>query len=85
MCEADITKIKGIPEGEWVWCSHCERCYKAGEYRIEVQMRNELQMCPYPDCDGDTVMDAREWNQLCDIHPEYPKEPERDKLYPLYK
>jgi hypothetical protein len=76
----DITKIKGIPEGSWVWCLHCERCYKAGEYRKESSM----QLCPYPDCDGDTVMDSWAWERLREIHPDYPKEPERDKVYPLY-
>lgn len=46
--------------GDWVWCLHCHRAYKIGEYRLEKKY-DDLQMCPYDGCDGDTVMDAWEW------------------------
>ena len=75
-----ITEIKGIPEGEWTWCLHCERCYKAGEYRLI----DDLQMCPYPDCDGDTVLDSWEWEQIKSAHSDYPEIPERDTVYAQY-
>lgn len=42
-----------------------------------------LQMCPYPDCDGDTVIDAFEWEWLRNYHPEYPEVPEFGCVYPL--
>ncbi len=80
MSKADITEAKGIPEGEWVWCLHCERCYKVGEYRLI----RDLQLCPYNDCDGDTVMDSWRWTEFRENHPDYPLEPDRDIRYPLY-
>jgi hypothetical protein len=40
-------------------------------------------MCPYPDCDGDTVVDSVLWSQRCQFHPEFPAIPERNKVYPL--
>ena len=70
----------GKADGIWLWCLHCERCYKSGEYR-EIE---GLQMCPYPDCSGDTVIDAWTWKHIMEIHSDYPKEPERGKTYPLY-
>lgn len=58
--------------GDWAWCLHCQRCYKIGEYRIQ-KLYGELQMCPYKDCDGDTVMDAIPWRG--------DGEPVRGKIY----
>lgn len=43
-----------------------------------------LQVCPYPDCDGDTVLDAFEWEWLRSYHPEYPAVPEWGTVYPLH-
>jgi hypothetical protein len=80
MKNAHITEIKGIRRGAWVWCLHCERVYRAGEYRED----RGLQYCHYPDCDGDTVMDSWEWESIRQAHPEYPEIPERNKVYPLY-
>ena len=48
------------PDGIWLWCLHCERCYKAGEYR-EI---DGLQYCPYPECDGTTVLDGWVWDDV---------------------
>jgi len=64
----------------FLWCLHCERTYKRGEFR---QIGN-LQMCPYADCDGDTVVDAWEWESVRDAHPKYPKIPEKGDIYLLY-
>jgi hypothetical protein len=80
MKKAYIEEAKGIPEGAWVWCLHCERCYIAGEFR-EVQ---GTKMCPYNDCGSGTAMDAWGWENIRENHKEYPKEPERDKVYPQY-
>jgi hypothetical protein len=77
MKKSEITKIKGISEGTWVWCLHCERCYQAGEYR---EIRGQ-EMCPYPDCDGDTVLDSWTWESIREIHPDYPEVPQREKMY----
>ena len=92
MATNDQTEVFGRPEGTWVWCLHCERCYQVGEYRAvkpDRQMRNagfteDLQMCPYPDCDGDTVFDAFPWEGIRGLHPDYPEIPERGKVYPQY-
>jgi hypothetical protein len=80
MARSHYSKTTGKPDGIWLWCMHCERCYKAGEYR-EIK---GLQMCPYADCDGDTVLDPWTWKHIQKIHPNYPQEPERGKIYPLY-
>lgn len=65
---------------DYLWCLHCERTYKRGEFRLV----NGLQMCPYEGCDGDTVLDAWDWAKVREMHPEYPEVPERGKVYPLY-
>jgi hypothetical protein len=80
MAQSHYSVTFGRPDGIWLWCLHCERCYRAGEYR-EI---DGLQYCPYPDCDGTTVMDGWTWGNIIRHHPEYPKEPEREKVYPLY-
>lgn len=67
-------------QSEYLWCLHCERAYRRGQYR----MVGGLQMCPYEGCDGDTVMDALDWARIREIHPEYPQIPEPGKVYPLY-
>ena len=80
MTQSHYSVTFGRPDGIWLWCLHCERCYKAGEYR-EI---DGLQYCPYHDCDGTTVLDGWVWESILGHHPEYPKEPEREKVYPLY-
>ena len=68
------------PREAWHWCLHCERAYPLGSYR---QLR-ELQMCPYKDCDGDTVMDVWSWKRVQKENPDYPEIPTPGALYPLY-
>lgn len=80
MSKAEITEVFGFPEGTWVLCLHCERAYRVGEYR----KIGDLQYCPYPECDGDAVLDPWTWKRIREIHPEYPEIPEKDKVYPLY-
>jgi len=65
---------------EYQWCIRCERAYKQGEHRL----MDGLMMCPYEDCDGDTVMDGWLWPSVRQDHPEYPEVPEMGKVYPLY-
>jgi hypothetical protein len=76
---ADLVASTSLAEGTWIWCLHCARCYQAGEYR----QQGAWQMCPYPDCDGDTIVDSVLWSQRCQFHPEFPTIPERNKVYPL--
>ena len=66
--KSDLEGIKGYKPGEWVWCLHCERFYKVGEYR----QVGEYQLCPYADCDG-SPLDAFEWHGKT--------EPERGVVY----
>jgi len=89
----DYEAVSGKPKGGYLWCLCCERTYKFGEFRevrtkpfVVNHVRYEpiLQMCPYEDCDGDTVFDAWEWKRIRESHPEYPKIPEAGKVYPLY-
>ena len=68
----------------YLWCLHCERTYTRGEYRTINLDGQYLEMCPYEDCDGDTVIDAWPWETILEKHPEYPEIPERDKYYPMY-
>ena len=63
-----------------VWCLHCERTYQQGESRRV----NGLQMCPYPGCDGDTVLDQWKWSRIRKENPSYPEKPVRGETYPLY-
>lgn len=70
-------EVFGREVGQWVWCSHCERAYQVGEYR---SVRG-LQMCPYEGCNGDTVLDARDWDEFQNTHLNCPEEPERDVVY----
>lgn len=65
---------------DYLWCLHCQRAYRRGQYRLV----RGLQMCPYEDCNGDTVLDAWDWAQIRDAHPEYPEIPEPGVVYPLY-
>jgi len=67
-----------VAPGTILWCLHCERTYEHGNWREE----NGMQMCPYKDCDGDAVIDAWEWETICQYHPEYPKKPVNGKIYP---
>lgn len=64
----------------WLWCLHCERAYLRGEFRL----KDGLQYCPYPGCDGDTVIDAWNWFGLRSDHKAFPVVPERGVRYPLY-
>lgn len=65
---------------DFLWCLHCERTYNRGQYRKV----DGLQVCAYPDCDGDTVIDAWDWEDVRDEHPEYPIIPKDGLVYPLY-
>lgn len=55
-------------EGDWVWCVSCRRGYQAGWYREE----GGKQMCPYPECGGDAVLDPMAYR--LDEEPEYGEE-----------
>lgn len=65
---------------DFLWCLHCERAYNRGAYRKV----DGLQMCPYDGCDGDTVIDAWDWERVrTGRGRDYPAVPEEGKVYPL--
>jgi hypothetical protein len=66
----ELCQIKGFSPGAWVWCLHCWRCYKVGEFRFVKKY--ELQLCPYQDCDG-SPLDAFLWAGE--------NAPDREKMY----
>lgn len=79
---------------KYLWCLHCERTYKRGEFKVERiksftvdHVRydpGDFEMCPYPDCNGDAVLDAWEWEEIRKYNPGYPKIPQKDMVYPMY-
>lgn len=78
------------PTSEYLWCVHCERAYKRGDYRKVLLSRSQvvpdkeyLEMCPYDGCDGDTVIDAWNWKDVRSGNG-YPKVPLLGIVYPLY-
>lgn len=75
-----IEAFEGRQLGDWVWCLHCGRTYRLGWYRLV----DDLQMCPYPDCSGDTVMDACSWEEIRKGHPDYPVQPVLGQRYSEY-
>lgn len=68
------------PRKSWLWCLHCERAYPLGSYRLV----EDLQMCPYSECRGDTVLDLWAWQKIREDNPHYPEIPELGIVYPLY-
>ena len=82
--ENDRDKILGkLPEGTYMFCINCERAYKHGEHRIMTDLKEYLELCPYKDCDGDTVLDSKEWEAIREWRPDYPETPQIGVVYPL--
>ena len=64
---------------DFLWCLHCYRAYRWGEYRLI----NGLQMCPYDGCNGDTFIDGWTWDFVRKGNPKYPKVPMLGHVYEL--
>ncbi len=77
--EMDRARIFDERPCAFLWCLHCGRTYRWGEFRE----RDGLQMCPYDGCDGDTVMDGWRWDEVREGNPDYPKVPKRGHVYEL--
>ena len=58
-------------------------CGVFSEDEVEECVGQRIQVCPYSDCDGDTVIDAWNWEDIRSRHPEYPEVPEYGCVYPL--
>ena len=62
-----------------------EDLVKAGVKDRWIRMIEEpVQMCPYPDCDGDVFSDAWNWERIKVLHSDYPEVPEADVVYSMY-
>lgn len=61
----------------FLWCMHCWRTYRRGECRLV----KGFQLCPYEDCDGDTVLDAVPWGSMRSAWPGFPVIPVRGQKY----
>jgi hypothetical protein len=55
----------------YLWCLHCERTYERGKWRTI----DGLQLCPYLECDGDTVLDGIDWAKIRAANLSYPEKP----------
>ncbi|MBE9047988.1 hypothetical protein IQ255_26945 [Pleurocapsales cyanobacterium LEGE 10410] len=85
MSKSEREAMFGKTESGYLWCLHCERAYKESEYRTEVNRNGDMmEMCHYEDCDGDAVIDAWDWADLKEGHPDYPDNPVEGKVYPQY-
>jgi len=79
--KSDQELILGRRKGMTVWCLHCERIYYVGEFKADAEL---FELCPYLDCDGNTVLDSIPWVHIRNQHPEYPQKPQKGIVYPLY-
>jgi hypothetical protein len=81
MAELHREEAFGKDRSKYFWCLHCARAYERSEFR----QVGKLQMCPYADCSGDTVIDAWEWNSIRRANPAYPRVPKRGVRYAMYR
>lgn len=49
--------------GDWVWCLHCERAFKACDVSVRISYGEEMYFCPYDDCGG-TLLDFSLWKDM---------------------
>lgn len=62
---------------KFVWCLNCERTF------LEKLSRDKTK-CLYSTCDIQPV-ELWGWEKVRELHPDYPRIPERGKIYPLLK
>lgn len=74
---SDRDRIFGPSTSGYFWCLHCGRTYESGKWRLI----DNLQRCPYLDCDGDAVIDAIDWADVRDRRPDYPEKPRWGEKY----
>lgn len=75
-----VTSIWSEKDIEWI-ARHSNRMSE----REKESLREPMQMCPYPDCDGDAVLDAWNWDDFRKTHPDCPEVPVIGEVYPLYE
>jgi hypothetical protein len=67
----EVFVINETPES-WLCCNHCGRAYQLKNCRTV----GDMQLCAYPDCSGDTIGDARNWDRYAELRKDLPKVPE---------
>jgi hypothetical protein len=80
----------GLQADTWVWCLHCERCFRFIESKLDDE---GLLVCAYtPDCSGSALdfwpWSQKDWDDRMHGQPrptQWPEEPEVGKVYPLYE
>lgn len=67
-----------LPKSKYLWCLHCN----------QVDMRTGWVFnngsCPYEGCSGG-AFDAMKWSMIRGDNPDYPKVPDYDVRYPIYR
>jgi hypothetical protein len=79
--KSDVMGALGLEADTWLWCVHCQRCFRAEDYKLGL---DGCQYCPYEGCDGRTVTDGRRWDEVREVRPEYPEIPTWAVTYPLH-
>jgi hypothetical protein len=69
----------------WLWCLHCERCYRLKDVRTTVdEWGDVVQLCFYPDCHGSSVIHGISWSDVREYYPSFPEEPQMYVVYPQF-
>lgn len=63
-----------VVNGSWVWCRHCQKCYKWG------WDGESSSICPYWECEAESIA-VVEWRRIRRLHIEFPREPESGVRY----
>ncbi|HOI75765.1 MAG TPA: hypothetical protein PLO63_16610 [Syntrophales bacterium] len=75
--------FEGDEPGKWKHCERCCRAYPVGSFKYNVKDADEMLFCPYPDCEGDYVMDSQPWETVYAMYSDLPEKPERGIVYML--
>ncbi len=71
----------GIVGETWLYCTHCQRCYIAGEQRITDPGEYLVERCFYPDCTGHGTNHVLIWDVVRKQNPVYPSIPSYGEVY----
>ena len=65
----------------YLWCSSCERAYHSNDTRV----KNGMEVCAYEDCDGDTILEAKDWGAVRNSrYPLFPEIPQTGQFYTIH-
>src|SRR5260221_1459649 len=71
----------GIVGETWLYCTHCQRCYIAGEQRITDPGEYLVERCFYPDCTGHGTNHVLIWDVVRKQNPGYQSIPSYGEVY----